>query len=121
MRVYRWLLLLVLILLVGGVIRASEPRPVPAVPVPVPAGCVEPGCAPLAQTVCLPTVEKTTKTRTIYSMRRETVCLTYHARCASCGECGRPREVRKLVKRMVKEEVCSPACKPQKIAVDCAK
>ncbi|MFO0879004.1 MAG: hypothetical protein U0840_16800 [Gemmataceae bacterium] len=60
-----------------------------------------------------------TKTKPAYRIRCEQVCLTYHAKCQQCGECGRPREVRKLIKRFVKEEVCEPTCKPQVVPADC--
>lgn len=83
----------VALLLFAGVVCAAEP------------------CGDVA---CVPAVEVKTKTHTCYSLRTKVVCLPYKpgGDCA-CGECGRPRQVRLLIKKFIKEEhperVCQPA------------
>ena len=74
-------------------------------------------CCPDARplTICVPKEEKTTKSKAVYSSKCTTICIPVRGCCHNrdCGECGRPREVRKLTKRFVKEEVCETKCEPQ--------
>src|SRR5262245_6268022 len=107
----RTCLLPVLLLAVSGLAGAGEPHLVPCAGKPcevVP--CTT--CKPAEPVTCLPVAKTETKTRTCYSCRCKTICLPYKPRCDGCGECGRPREVRLLVKRFVKEEVPEHACEP---------
>jgi hypothetical protein len=94
MRLWRTTLLVVLILAVVGVLRAAD-------------------------IVCLPEVEPVTKTRNCYRCKVEIVCLPFKPKCDRCGDCGRPREVRKLIKYIVKEETCEVKCKPHHTSPAC--
>src|SRR5262245_30736374 len=92
-------LLTLILLTAGGLAGAGEARP---------DGCV----GDAAEVVCVPVVETKTKTRTCYSCRTTIVCLPFKPRCDGCGDCGRPRQVRVLIKRFVKEESLQRACEP---------
>ena len=107
MRVWRLTLLVVLALMVVGVAWAGEPTPDEKCP----ATCCE---AP-PKVICLPAVESKTRTHTLYRCEKRTICLPYKpAGDCGCttGECGRPREVRVLIKRFVKEVGSEVKCKP---------
>jgi hypothetical protein len=73
-------------------------------------------CAVPPRPVCLPEAEHTTRTHTAYRCCTRTICLPYcKPACGpqgDCGECGRPRQVRVLIKRFVKEEKWEVKCKP---------
>jgi len=77
-------------------------------------------CCPDAPplTICVPKEEKTTKSKAVYSSKCTTICIPVRGCChrPDCGECGRPREVRKLMKRFVKQEVCETKCEPQVVS-----
>ena len=109
----------------GGCGAPSCPTvcPTPCTTTCCPAACVKP--AP----VCVAEVEKKTHIHTYYSIKCKTICLPYclcgHKKscdqptdcgcatpCESGKNCGRPREVRRLVKRFVKEDRCEVVCKP---------
>lgn len=107
---------------------ASAPAssPVAVSPAPCP-------CGPVTCTTCAPQVEKVTRTHHLYRCKCRTICLTCKPlekkgcgkdgcaeACAEpgcCGEqsCGKPREVRVLIKRFVKEEKCELHCKPHEL------
>jgi len=95
-----------------------------------PAPCVEEVC----KKVCVPTVENVKKTTPAYRMKCEDLCLPKCGlglfsrfrkskcdECGDCGECGdcasgdcaqcgKPREVRRLVKKFNVEEECKVKC-----------
>lgn len=73
------------------------------------------------KTVCVAEPEKKTHTETKYACKCKTICLPncgalLGGKCG-CGEgeCGKPREVRRLYKRIVKEERCETTCKPVEV------
>jgi hypothetical protein len=97
---------------------AQAPAPWAPAPAPAPVGPCCPDCAP-PKKICVADVEKRTITRTKYDCKCQTICLpscgALLGGCCGCdhsGECGKPREVRRLYKRFVKEEQCQPVCKP---------
>jgi hypothetical protein len=73
-------------------------------------------CPVPTQTVCVREIEPKTKTHTRYRLKTRTICLTT---CKPCGPCGRPREVRVLIKRFVKEETSTSVCKPRQVPACC--
>jgi hypothetical protein len=63
--------------------------------------------------------ESKPKTHTCYRLGTRVICLPWCQGCtkkpdcgAGCGECGKPREVRVLIKRFVKEDRCEMKCVP---------
>lgn len=69
-------------------------------------------------TVCVREEAKKTTTKTVYRCKVKTICLPYcGASCGSCddGACGKPRQVRVLIKRFVKEEKCEVKCLPREV------
>jgi hypothetical protein len=70
------------------------------------------GVASAGDAVCTTVVDTKTKTRTCYALKTELVCLTRKPCHAGCDPCGKPREVRKLIKRFVKEVTTEVKCVP---------
>ena len=68
-------------------------------------------CEPV-RTQCVATAGTKTRTRTCYRCRETVVCLPFKPKCEDCGDCGRPRVVRVLIKRFVKEEKPERKCEP---------
>jgi hypothetical protein len=107
---------------------AVAPAP-PAAPAPAPPVVPPADCAPCKHTTCVR--EKVTRINTVYRCKTKTICLPYCKLCGNkhggkhggdcdsgcdsdCGECGKPCQVRVLIKRFVKEEHGS-ACVPKEV------
>lgn len=114
-------------LVAAAVVTVATAAEVPQPAVGVgPAASTPCPCGPATCTVCAPEVEKVTKTHHLYRCKCRTICLTCKpmekgccSESACCGDkpCGKPREVRVLIKRFVKEEKCELRCKPQEVPV----
>lgn len=72
------------------------------------------GVVTAADVTCASVTESRSKTRTCYALRTEFVCLPFKPGCGGPASCGKPREVRKLIKRFVKEEVSEVKCVPSR-------
>jgi hypothetical protein len=70
------------------------------------------GLARAGDVHCVATVEPKQTTHTCYRCKVDFVCLTRKPACDTCGPCGTPREVRKLVKRFVKSQTLEHRCEP---------
>lgn len=76
--------------------------------------------------VCVAQLQTKTITKTHYNTKCVDICLphcsllSFCGCAADCGPCGRNAQVRKLIKRFVKEEKCETVCKPIEIAPSCA-
>ena len=70
------------------------------------------GLARGGDVVCVPTAKTKEVTRTCYRLKVDHVCLTCKPACSGCDPCGKPREVRKLIKRFVKEQTVETRCEP---------
>jgi hypothetical protein len=73
------------------------------------------GLAPAGDVVCERAAAPKQTTRVCYRCKVDFVCLTPKPTCGDCGPCGKPREVRKLIKRFVKEQKVEAKCEPKVI------
>jgi hypothetical protein len=102
---------------------AAPPAALPAPPAPAPPA----GCGPCTQTICVREPAKVPHVHVAYRCKTRTICLPYctgkfchKPGCcegcdAGCGDCGKPRQVRVLIKRFVKEERCETPCVPKEV------
>jgi hypothetical protein len=73
------------------------------------------GLAHAGEAVCERTAEAKQTTRVCYRCKVDPVCLSSKPTCGACGPCGKPREVRKLIKRFVKEQTVETRCEPRAV------
>jgi hypothetical protein len=76
-------------------------------------------CCEVCHKVCVPTIEKTKKTKVVYGCKVKDFCLpkcssNWHG-CCDCLQCGKPRTKRVLLKRSISSEECVPRCKVQHV------
>jgi hypothetical protein len=101
----------------------APPLVTPAAEVPPAAG---PCCDAPIRKVCVPVHGTRMLTQTQYSVKCVDVCLPFCDAIGLCqkdcaaGECGKVREVRRLMKRIVRQGVADVKCEPGALPADYA-
>jgi hypothetical protein len=121
----RWMNSMAVLLAAALAAQAQAPVVVESPPLVTPAPAAAP-CEVPVRKVCVPTTGAKTVTRTYYSVKCVDICLPFCDALGLCqkdcaaGECGKVREVRRLMKRMVKEDVADVKCEPGVLPADYA-
>jgi hypothetical protein len=107
--------------------KAQAPVAVHPPPLVTPAAEIPPApCDVPIRKVCVPTPGTKSVTRTYYGVKIVDVCLPFCDAIGLCqkdcaaGECGKVREVRRLMKRIVREDVADVKCEPGVLPADYA-
>jgi hypothetical protein len=118
----RWMQAMAVMFAAALAAQAQAPVAVEVPPLVTPAA----PCDVPIRKVCVPTPAAKTVTRTHYSVKFVDVCVPFCDALGLCqkdcaaGECGKVCEVRRLMKRIVKDDVAGVKCEPGVLPADYA-